>query len=191
MWCVYNRKGEVIMKKTILVSALSAVMFSAMPALADKTPPSDKGAQSKQAAPSVQEFDKQMAQAQENMKKMQEQMDKIRQTQDPQARQKLLEEHWATMQDNMQLMHGMWGPGGGMGCCMGGPGMGMGMMRGGAGMGPGMMMEGPMMGWGHMGGYYSKLTPEQLKQRQYMMDQYMPMQQMMMDHMMQHQQWMW
>jgi hypothetical protein len=48
-----------------------------------------------------------------------------------------------------------------------------------------------MMGWGHMRGYYSKLTPEQLKQRQYMMDQYVPMQQMMMDHMMQHQQYMW
>jgi hypothetical protein len=111
---------------------------------------------------------------------MQEQMDKIRQTQDPQTRQKLLQDHWATMQNNMQMMHGMWGPGGGMGCCMGGPGMG-----------PGMMMGGPMMGWGQMGGYYSKLTPEQLKQRQYMMDQYVPMQQMMMDHMMQHQQYMW
>ena len=53
-----------------------------------------------------------------------------------------------------------------------------------------MVMGGPMMGWGHMRGYYSSLTPEQLKQRQYMMDQYMGMQQMMMDHMMQRQQWM-
>jgi hypothetical protein len=57
-------------------------------------------------------------------------------------------------------------------------------------MGPGMMMGGPMMGWGHMRGYYSSLTPEQLKQRQYMMDQYLPMQQMMMDQMMWHQRWM-
>ncbi len=39
-----------------------------------------------------------------------------------------------------------------------------------------------------MRGYYSNLTPEQLKQRQYMTDQYLPMQQMMMDHMMWHQQ---
>ena len=31
---------------------------------------------------------------------------------------------------------------------------------------------------------------EQLKQRQYMMDRWMPMQQMMMDQMMQHQHWM-
>ena len=41
-----------------------------------------------------------------------------------------------------------------------------------------------------MRGYYSSLTPEQLKQRQYMMDQYLPMQQMMMDQMMWHQRWM-
>lgn len=76
----------------------------------------------------------------------------------------------------MQMMQGMWDCDGDMGCCMGGPGMGR-----------GMMMGGPMMGWGHMGGYYSNLTPEQLKQRQYMMDRYMNMQQMMNDQMMQHQ----
>ena len=163
------------MKNTILAAALSAVVLSSMPAFAQPA----SGAQANLEPPNVQEFDKRMAQAQENMKKMQEQMDKINQTQDPEARQKLLQEHWATMQNNMQLMHGMWGPGGGMGCCMGGPGMGSGMMRG-----------GPMMGWGHMGDYYSKLTPEQQQQRQYMIDQYMPMQQMMMDHMMRHQQYM-
>ena len=118
------------MKNTILAAALSAVVLSSMPALAQPA----SGAQANLEPPNVQEFDKRMAQAQENMKKMQEQMDKINQTQDPEARQKLLQEHWATMQNNMQLMHGMWGPGGGMGCCMGGPGMG-----------PGMTM-GPMMG---------------------------------------------
>src|SRR5574338_349618 len=154
------------MKKTILTATLSAVLLSAMPVLAQQ-PPADTGAQAKPAAHNVQEFDKQMAQVQENMKKMQEQMDKLRQTQDPQERQKLLQEHWTTMQNNMQMMQGMWGPGGAMGCCVGGPG------RGG------------------MGGYYSKLTPEQMKQRQYMMDQYMGMQQMMMNQMMQHQQYMW
>ena len=46
------------------------------------------------------------------------------------------------------------------------------------------------MGWGGMRPYFNKLTPEQMKQRQYMMDQYMGMQQMMMDHMLQGQQWM-
>ena len=163
------------MKNTILAAALSAVVLSSMPALAQPA----SGAQANLEPPNVQEFDKRMAQAQENMKKMQEQMDKINQTQDPEARQKLLQEHWATMQNNMQLKHGMWGPGGGMGCCMGGPGMGP------------VITIGPMIGFGHMGGYYLTLMPELQSQRQYMMDQYMPMQQMMMDHMMRHQQYMW
>lgn len=118
-----------------------------------------------------------MAQVQENMRAMQEQMDRIRQTEDPQARQKLLQDHWTTMQNNMQMMHGMWAPGM-MGCCGGAPMMGQGRMGG-------RMMGGPM--WGD----YRRLTPEQLKQRQFMMEQYMPMQQMMMDHMMRHQQYMW
>lgn len=47
-----------------------------------------------------------------------------------------------------------------------------------------------MGGWGHMRGYYNQLTPEQMKQRQYMSDQYMRMQQFMIDQMMQHQYWM-
>jgi hypothetical protein len=55
----------------------------------------------------------------------------------------------------------------------------------------GHMMGDHMMGWRDMGGYYSKLTPEQMKQRQYMMDRYMGMQQRMMDHMMEHQHYMW
>lgn len=55
-----------------------------------------------------------------------------------------------------------------MGCCAGGP-----MMGGG-------MTGGQMMGWRGMGDYYSKLTPNQMKRRQYMMD-----------HMMQHQHYMW
>jgi len=106
-----------------------------------------------------------MAQIQETMKQMQAQMDKMRQTTDPQERQRLLQEHWTSMQAAMAAMHGIWGPGG-PACC-----------GAGYGMGPGMMMGGPMMGWGHMRGYYSNLTPEQLRQRQYMMDQYLPMQQ--------------
>jgi len=53
-------------------------------------------------------------------------------------------------------------------------------------------MGGPgMMGWRGMGGYYSKLTPEQMKQRQYMMDQYLGMQQQMMNQMMYQQNYMW
>jgi len=154
--------------------------------MAEQAPATTTSAQEKQAAPNVQDFDNQMAQVQENIKKMQEQMAKIGQAKGPQERQKLLQDHWATMQDNMRLMHGMWwGPGGGTGWPMMG-----GHMMGGPMMG-GSMMGGPMMGWGQMGGYYSKLTPEQEKQRQYMMDQYLGVQQMMMDQMMQHQQYMW
>ena len=81
------------------------------------------------------------------------------------------------MQAAMATMRGMWGSAG-MGCCASGPGMG-----------PGMMMGGPMRGWGQLHGYYSGLTQEQIRQRQYMMDSYMPMQQMMMDHMLWHQRW--
>ncbi|WP_433771533.1 hypothetical protein [Pseudomonas putida] len=121
--------------------------------------------QTQQQTPNVAEFDKQMSQAQETFKKMQLQMEKIQQTQDPQQRQKLLQEHWNTMQNGMSMMNGMWGPGM-MGCCAGGG-----------------MMGGNMMGWQD----YSNLTPEQKSQRQYMMDRYTGMQQMMMDHMMWHQ----
>jgi len=176
------------MKKTIFIAAMSAVLLSAVPALADKTPPTVKGSQAAQQAPDVAKFDKQMAQIQENLKVMQEQMDKIRQTQDPQERQRLLQEHWTTMQGTSGMMGGMWGPGM-MGCCGGGM---MGGNSGGQMMGCcGGMMGGHMMGWRGMGGYYSNLTPEQMKQRQYMMDQYMGTQQMMMDQMMQHQNYMW
>ena len=101
---------------------------TAAPQSSSKTPPAGAA-----------EFDRNLAQLQEQMKTMQAQMDQIRKTQDPQERQKLLEQHWATMQSAMTIMHGMWGPG------MMGHGMGPGMM---GGAGPGMMG-----GWWHMGGY--------------------------------------
>lgn len=161
------------MKRTTLIAALVASAFSVTPLMAQQTaPPPEQGGQMQQA-PDVAEFDKQMAQMQENMQRMQEQMEKIGRTSDPQERQKLLQEHWETMQNGMTTMHGMWGPGM-MGCCSGDT-----------------MMGGHMMGWRGMGDYYSKLTPDQLKQRQYMMNRYMGMQQQMMDHMMQRQNYMW
>ena len=164
------------MKRTILLTALAVAVFSATPTIAEQAPVTGKGTQEKEAASNVQDFDKRMAQVQENIKKMQEQMDKIGQSKDLQERQKLLQDHWVTMQDNMRLMRGMWWrPGGGMRDPMMG----------------GHMMGGPMMGWGQMGDYYSKLTPEQKKQRQYMMDRYLGMQYLMMDQMMQHQYYMW
>lgn len=46
-----------------------------------------------------------------------------------------------------------------------------------------------MMGWRGADRYYSNLTPEQLRQQQYMTDRYVAMQQQMMNHMMWHQHW--
>ena len=163
------------MKKLVVAGAIVASLFTALPSAAQQQTPSQRA--QAQTAPNPQAFDKQMAEAQALMKRMQEQMDSIRQTQDAQERQRLMQEHWTTMQSAMATMHGMWGPGM-MGCCGTGSGM----------MGNHGMMGGPgMMGWGGMSQYYSTLTPEQQKQRQYMMDQYVGMQQMMMDHMMWHQ----
>lgn len=122
--------------------------------------------QTQQQSPNVAEFDKQMVQARDTFKKMQAQMEKIQQTQDPQQRQKLLQEHWSAMQNAMSMMNGMWGPG--------------------------MMGRGHMMGGSHKMGWhdYANMTPEQQSQRQYMMDRYTGMQQMMMDNMMKHQNYM-
>lgn len=173
--------------KHLILAAATIALVPTMPSAGAQKAGAASSAPSTQTA-SAAEFDKQLAVMRDYMAQMQVQMDKIAQTQDPQERQRLLQEHWTSMQAAMSVMHGMWGPNGAMmGCCGGAsaPGamMGRGMM-----MGPGMM-GGPMMGWGHMRGYYDKLTPEQIRQRQYMMDQYLPMQQMMMDHMMWHQRW--
>ena len=49
-----------------------------------------------------------------HMQRMQEQMNKIAQTTDPQERQRLMQEHWQGMYQNMQTMRGMgwmWGGG--------------------------------------------------------------------------------
>lgn len=64
-------------------------------------------------------------QMRDHVQRMREQMNKIAQTSDPQERQRLMQEHWQGMYQDMQTMRGMgwmWG---------GGPMMGPGMMRGG------------------------------------------------------------
>lgn len=202
------------MKKAIVTMGLAFAVLAAQPVLAAEKPKDapKKEAAAQPAAPNPAEFDKQLTQMQQNMQLMHDQMAKISQTQDPQERQKLMQEHWNTMRGSMDMMQGMWNSGG-MGCCMMGGGMNGGHMMGGNMMGSGggccagggmmgggmngghmmggnMMGDGHMMGWEGMHGYYNKLTPEQQKQRQYMSDQYMQMQQMMMDNMMQHQYWM-
>ena len=164
------------MKTLVHIAAIAALALTVPAAFAQQTgsskaatPPAAQATQ----IPTPEEFDKQIAKMQEQMKNMQEEMTKIQQTQDPQERQRLLQDHYKTMQSTMSMMQGTWG---GMGM-MGGPMMRDHMMGG---------HMGGMMGWGN----YQNLTPEQLKQRQYMMDSWVPMQQMMMNHMMQHQGWM-
>ena len=64
-------------------------------------------------------------QMRDHMQRMQEQIAKVAQTADPQERQRMMQEHWQSMYQDMQTMRGMgwmWG---------GGPMMGPGMMRGG------------------------------------------------------------
>lgn len=168
------RENQMILNKPISTLIMTSAIAFGLPTALLAQPTSQGSQQAKQERPNVAEFDKQSTQVQENFKKMQEQVDQIRTTKNPQERQKLLEEHWTTMQANSNLMGGMWGPG---------------MM--GFGGGPGSRMgRGHMNGWSGMGGYYSKMTPEELKQRQYMTEQYMDMQQNMMNQMMQ-QNYLW
>lgn len=168
------------MGKTAIVAALAAFTLCAGPALAQPSkpaPPAPAAAPDK--TDSVAEFDKQMGAAEDNLRKMQEQMDALRKTQDPEARQRLLQEHWDTMQATMGMMHAMRGMDG-RGCCVGGSRMG-GPMMGGAAR-PGQPPD-----RGQMRRFYSGMTERQLKEHQYMMDQYMGMQQSLMQQMMWHQ----
>lgn len=142
------------------------------------SPPTPANPPTLASPPNPAEFDQRFATALENMNKMHEQMEKIQRTTDPAEREKLLTEHWDLMQSNIDTMQGFWGPG-----------MMMGWGKDGTLPGRGHMMDGPMMGRGHMGGYYRNMTPDQLKDNQYMMNNYMGMQQQMMNHMLWHQQY--
>jgi len=113
--------------------------------------------------------DRQMAQMQDNLKRMEELMDRIHQTKDLKQRHELMDEHAKTMRENMQMMRGMGGP-----TMMGTMGAGQ---KG--GMGPGMtgggrMEDDPMAG----------MDP---KQQQEFMQRRMDMMQMMMEQIMRHQ----
>ena len=99
-----------------------------------------------------------------NVKKMQSQLNRIAKTKDVKERQKLLQEHMHTMQENMMASKGMMGDG--MDCPM----MKDGMMGGGMGM----------MG-GQGGG--ADMPPDAMMNRMQMMEKRMDMMQMMMDQM--------
>ena len=81
-----------------LVLASSAVLAQApAPKSADQTPQSA----APQAAPTPTEVDSQIAKMQALMTQMNKQMGDLQKTQDPAERQKLMQEHWATMQSAM------------------------------------------------------------------------------------------
>lgn len=126
------------MIQPLLFSTLTAFSLAAPLVNAEETA---APAESQPAAADT-EADQFYGAMQERYRLMQEQMDTIRQTRDPQERQKLLQEHWQTLHEGV----GMMGRGFRMGPAMtGGYGMGPGMM-GGYGMGPGMMGGGGGMG---------------------------------------------
>ena len=79
------------MKRLVLNGAIAALLLSTMPVAVQAQAPA-KDAKT-QTAPDVKAFDKQLSEAQAQMKRMQEQMDRIRQTQDPLERQKLMQDH--------------------------------------------------------------------------------------------------
>lgn len=133
------------MKQIACILAITLMVFAGLSArAADPAPQDKKSAQTSGSAG----CNKQWAQIQGNMAKMYGLMTQIQNTTDPAERQKLLNEHWQLMQQNMQAMRGFGGPmmRGGMGP---GAGMGPGMMGGagpGYGMGPGMMGASPCQG---------------------------------------------
>jgi hypothetical protein len=156
------------MKKLIFIFFLN-VCFLFTSLSISQSGASSSNALSKQPLLNVTDFDKKATQIQENFKKMQEQMDGIRLAKDPQEKQRLLQDHWVTMQGNMKNMDEI-RDSSFMGCCGGAR---------------------HMMGWERMGPYYSKLNPKDIEQREYMMDQYMGMQQNMMYQMMMRHHYMW
>ena len=86
------------MKHSILAAAVVALAATFQPALAQSAKPADKAVQAQPPALNPAEFDKQLAQMRDYMTQMQAQMDKIAKTQDPQERQRLLQDHWTSMQ---------------------------------------------------------------------------------------------
>ena len=127
------------------------------------------------------DFEKYREQMWTRMQKMHEQMDKIRNTTDPAEREKLMREHFETMQQGMGTMRG-YGP------MMGGRGMGPGAGKGpGAGPGKGPA-GGGMMGRGFGRGPYAASECGRMQdpaaRRDCMLDERLDMMQGMMDQMM-------
>jgi hypothetical protein len=149
----YNFGGSANMKTSILIAAITACALSTPIASAQ-----DRAAPGKPAVGMA--MGQQMSHMQQNMSAMQAQMASIRTTTDPAERQKLMQAHMKSMQDNMRAMSAMGGP-----MMMGGD------QRGGMAMGDGQPMAGG-----------------DLMQRHQVMETRMNMMQMMMEQMLQHMQ---
>jgi len=151
------------MKRLIpfVVAAAIALPVSGAFAAEQSTPDRDKKTTAAKPASGMGMMDdKQIAQMQENMKKMQQQMEQVRGTTDPKERQKLMQEHMQTMQENMKTMRGMGSP---------------------------MMMGGGQRGGMAMDGHKDMAGGDMMKHHE-MTEKRMDMMQMMMEQMMQHDQ---
>lgn len=91
------------MKTSVLVAAILASALSA-PVLGTQ----EKAAPAKPAM--SMDMNKRMPQLQENMKKMHQQMEELDATKDPIKREKLMDAHLQTMQQNMAMIRSMGGP---------------------------------------------------------------------------------
>ena len=80
------------MTKSLCMAALATALLVPSAAHAEATAQPT----APHAAADVKSFDQRLAAAQAKTKRMQAQMDRVHQTQDPQERQRLLQEHYAT-----------------------------------------------------------------------------------------------
>src|SRR5688572_30754933 len=101
-----DKRGEIDMKlaRTILIALVACGLSPAYAQQAGNA----KSAGAAATAPTPQEVDQQIAAMHERMKTMHEQMARIQQSQDPDERRKLLQEHWESMQGAMAMMNGAW-----------------------------------------------------------------------------------
>ena len=150
------------MKRHALFATLMLSALAMQPVLADDAHHPDQKAA---AAPAA---DQTIQKMQANTKRMQSQLEQMAKSKDPAQRQKLLQEHMRTMQENMMAGKSMMG--GTMDCPM----MKDGMMGGGMGM---MGGKGGMMGQGMQGGAAGQ--DDMMAKRMEMMEKRMDMMQMM------------
>lgn len=160
------------MNKITFLAAFTGLSLMAMPLYADDAHHPEKaqkaagGKTATKPAESEMAAEKRVKPAQDIMRKLQDQMEKIRKTDDPQERQRLMQEHMQTMKEGMKELRGMGG---------------MKMMD----MGKGGKQGGMMMGMGEGGKKGGMMMGGDMMKMHDMMEMRMEMMEMMMDQMMQ------